>query len=558
MYTRLFTNVTFCKKTLLLSFFIFISFSLPAQHISAGRSDTVCAGEYVRLSGYLEGDDYLYFHWVGDSSLLDSTRLVTYAQPYATTTYYLYAYRPDTTLLMNGDFEMGNVGFTSAYTYNPTTTVMPEGHYNLVRNGTLAKADWLNIGDHTTGTGLFMAINAAVVPNVTIWAQSLSVIPNTDYVFYAWVSTMIANEVSQAPLLQFSINNVLLDVPFRGPFPASNGWEQFYTIWNSGANTVANIKIVNQSTVSWGNDLGLDDIFFAIVQPEVDSVTIYIQEPYYTYDTIALCHQSSHVFVDTILIEDGDYTRHLYSQKGCDSILNLHIRFYPEVTVDLGEDQIICKQDSSSTELRVADHFSRYKWSTGDTLPYIIVMETGTYSVTVYNEIDCEATDEVHITFVENPDLSIENLTPNFCSNYMAQLKVHTPLPDIIWNTGEIQEEIEVTDFGTYYVTVSEYHCSASDSITIAFCCPTDPGIPNAITPSDQNNINDTFVILEGFPFSHFALYIYDRWGKLVYKNEDPTQYWDGKVNGKIVTGLYYYVVELDDGCSFHGSLTVL
>ncbi|MDL2326966.1 gliding motility-associated C-terminal domain-containing protein, partial [Bacteroidales bacterium OttesenSCG-928-A14] len=473
-------------------------------------------------------------------------------------TYYLLAFRPDTALVKNGDFEQGNVGFTSAYTYNPTTTVMPEGHYNLVTNGTLAKSDWMNIGDHTTGNGLFMAINAAVVPNVTIWAQSVPVQPNTRYVFYAWVSTMIAREVSEAPLLQFSINNILLDQPFRGPFPITNGWEQFYTIWDSGNNTTANIKIVNQSTVSWGNDLGLDDIFFAIIKPDIDSVTIVVGDPSYSYDTVSVCHNTSHVFIDTIIVEPGDYVRQLYTVNGCDSFIHLRVNFYPEMAVDLGEDQIICKQDSTSTTLQVPDIYYKYLWSTGDTTHSIRVSESGTYYITVYNEIDCFASDEVQITFVEKPDVVIENLTENFCLEYKSQLKVETPLPDILWSTGDITNEIEVTKFGTYYVTVSEHHCSAMDSAIISFCCPVNPGIPNVITPSNNDGVNDIFKYLEDFPFEAYRLIIYDRWGKVVYKTSNPEAFWDGTVNGSILKGLYYYVIELEDGCAFHGSLTVL
>ncbi|MDR2979380.1 MAG: gliding motility-associated C-terminal domain-containing protein [Bacteroidales bacterium] len=547
------------RNILILSFILFSATHLQAQYVSAGANDTICGHEYVKLSGYLDGDDYLFYHWKSDPTITDTSQLVTWANPTVTTTYYLHGFRPDTCLFVNGDFELGNTGFTSAYTYSQAMPNLAEGHYKIATNGAQGYAGWLNIGDHTTGTGNFMCINAAVVPNVTLWANSISNIqPNTRYVFYTWVSTMIAREVAEAPLLQFSINGALLDAPFRGPFPITNGWEQFFTVWESGNNTVADFKIVNQSTTSWGNDLGLDDIFFAILLEEIDSVTIYIQEPYHSYDTVELCHHQSYVFADTILIESGDYTKHLYTELGCDSIIHLHIKFHPEMNMDLGEDQIICKEDSTYTILRVPPDFTQYQWSTGDSSYQIAANETGTYSVTVYNEIGCEVSDEVHITFVEKPDLTIENLTENFCLEYKSQLKVHTPFTDILWSTGAIEDEIEVTEFGTYYVTVSEHHCQAVDSVVITFCCPIDPGIPNVITPSDHNGINDHFEFLQDFPFQYFTLYIYDRWGKLVYKNSDPTIYWNGEINGTVLKGLYYYVVDLDDGCSFHGSLTVL
>lgn len=103
----------------------------------------------------------------------------------------------------------------------------------------------------------------------------------------------------------------------------------------------------------------------------------------------------------------------------------------------------------------------------------------------------------------------------------------------------------------------ADFFCPAYDTIAIEFCCPVDLKLPNVITPSDQNNINDFFEFPEGTPFRKLEINIYNRWGKLVFKSLDPAFRWDGSINGKFETGVFYYVVDLKDGCGFHGSITV-
>jgi gliding motility-associated-like protein len=69
--------------------------------------------------------------------------------------------------------------------------------------------------------------------------------------------------------------------------------------------------------------------------------------------------------------------------------------------------------------------------------------------------------------------------------------------------------------------------------------------IPTAFNPNSPITQNQTFGIntraigKEGFSFA-----IYDRWGKLIFKANDPNVRWDGYVNGKLSqAGVYTYEV---------------
>ena len=58
--------------------------------------------------------------------------------------------------------------------------------------------------------------------------------------------------------------------------------------------------------------------------------------------------------------------------------------------------------------------------------------------------------------------------------------------------------------------------------------------VPNIFSPNDDG-LNDTFGALGGC-FSSYALYIYDRWGMLLFHSTDPEQQWDGRLNGTPVS----------------------
>ena len=55
--------------------------------------------------------------------------------------------------------------------------------------------------------------------------------------------------------------------------------------------------------------------------------------------------------------------------------------------------------------------------------------------------------------------------------------------------------------------------------------------MPNAFTP-DNNRINDLFKPIIGGVVKHYQLWIYNRWGQLVFSSNNHLRGWDGKVNG--------------------------
>jgi len=179
-------------------------------------------------------------------------------------------------MILNGTFEAGNVGFSSEYIYSPTS-IFGEGTYAIVDDANTVHPNFFCDEDHTTGSGLFMAINGSAVQNIKVWYLTMPAIqPNTDYQFSTWITSLHA---SNPAILQFSINGVLLGNPFQA-YSSTCDWHQFFEVWNSGSSTSAAISIVNQNTATSGNDFALDDISFAKVNTYYDTTWVYVLPQY--------------------------------------------------------------------------------------------------------------------------------------------------------------------------------------------------------------------------------------------------------------------------------------
>jgi hypothetical protein len=186
--------------------------------------------------------------------------------------------------IINGDFESGNTGFSSEYTFAPNIQPFPGlngGQYNIVTNPAPFHFAAASYGDHTTGRGNMMMVNAdrEVIPRM-VWSQTVAVSRNTTYEFSAWISTWAIASDLNVSLIRVLINGSSIGQQFA---PNTTGvWEMFSASWNSGAILSANIQIYEVGAEAGfpggGNDFALDDISFhaqSAVVPEPASIIIF-------------------------------------------------------------------------------------------------------------------------------------------------------------------------------------------------------------------------------------------------------------------------------------------
>jgi len=181
-------------------------------------------------------------------------------------------------LVVNGDFEAGNTGFTSDYLYagiagtpSPITvnanTLWDEGTYSVGTDPNLFHSLWASFGDHTTGTGNMLLVNGAASP-VTVWQGTLSspLVVGQTYEFSAWVANLYPPPVGlgttpTAPaLLQFSIGGNQIGTSFTAS--GVGVWSEFTATFVAGTEPIG---VLDLNTVPNGNDFALDDISLVAV-----------------------------------------------------------------------------------------------------------------------------------------------------------------------------------------------------------------------------------------------------------------------------------------------------
>ena len=97
---------------------------------------------------------------------------------------------------------------------------------------------------------------------------------------------------------------------------------------------------------------------------------------------------------------------------------------------------------------------------------------------------------------------------------------------------------------GSYRVVCSVNNATcASDSMEVTVAVAESYlAVPNVFTPNGDGK-NDEFRVAYR-SLRDFHIWVYNRWGKLVYESTDPAKGWDGNINGRpAAEGAYFYVV---------------
>ncbi len=87
----------------------------------------------------------------------------------------------------------------------------------------------------------------------------------------------------------------------------------------------------------------------------------------------------------------------------------------------------------------------------------------------------------------------------------------------------------------TYYtnlIVVNQYGCSDTAMVPIEIGPEFAFYIPNAFTPFSTDGINDRFTG-SGIGIQKYDMWIFDRWGEMIYYSDDIAKGWDGKRQGK-------------------------
>ncbi|MFN0031843.1 MAG: T9SS type A sorting domain-containing protein [Flavobacteriales bacterium] len=164
------------------------------------------------------------------------------------------------------------------------------------------------------------------------------------------------------------------------------------------------------------------------------------------------------------ITESGTYT--VTVTEGDCSVEELYIAEFS----DMEEPTIEVTGGQCEGEFQTLDAgpgYDSYLWSTIAITSFINVTQSGTYDVTV-TEGSCSATISVEVEFISFPALVI-NVSGGNCTGDIQTLDAGPFYNEYLWTTNATTSFLNVTEEGTYGVTVSTDECTASETVDVNF-----------------------------------------------------------------------------------------
>jgi len=116
----------------------------------------------------------------------------------------------------------------------------------------------------------------------------------------------------------------------------------------------------------------------------------------------------------------GDYYLTIIDGNACSATERFSITSPDGPLVDLGEDIQLCEGESLDLEAGI---FDNYQWNNGEEVAQISVETSGMYAVTVSDESNCTASDEITVTFLPGIDLVVETDSIAVCPGTTVKLE---------------------------------------------------------------------------------------------------------------------------------------
>ncbi len=245
---------------------------------------------------------------------------------------------------------------------------------------------------------------------------------------------------------------------------------------------------------------------------------------------------------------------------------------YPDV-ISPGTTTIECGQKSDTLRPSIASATTglSYTWTAPPGVPTatvslrnLPVSLPGTYTVLVTNTLNsCASTATLDavtgsLTAEIEPSTLFGYAPLDVTFTNLSRAGVINTSVTTIWNFGNdsvlttpqptVSPVIRYSQPGIYVITAYSGRgaCLAKTSKTVTVEYPSSLVVPNVFTPNGDN-VNDLF-FLKANSLSEISIWIYDRWGKLVYELVSKTGNiaWDGTsiIGGKeCAEGTYFYVL---------------
>lgn len=571
---------------------------------------SICPGSSVNLN--VSGGNNSYT-WNSNNPFevgFPSTSTSISVNPTINTIYEVSSSVNNSNLIFNGDFQLGNQGFSSEYQYySPSNPGGAQRAYGIMTNPSNWYTGFSACIDHTVGdgTGKMMILDGSTynIGNDPFWCQLVAVEPNKDYLFSYWATSLTSSNTAN---IQVKINGIAIG---NSSVPNQNcTWGQVSYVWNSGNNLTAEICLYDLIYEGIGNDFAIDDISLRSQNYCTEQVTVTMSNIDPDYDVLfpsngclndSLIYPilgSSHVnggfynslqpglninpstgVISTQNSIPGNY-QITYTAEICGSFVpdtfDFILRNPPNLITLSGGDYNCNNQEFNSILLNVtgSPSFNIY-YRINDS---IILTSSNSQTISLGNQIGFYAIDSIADQYCSNnltSNISIDSadapISPLisgdsiFCLNSTIQpLQVlnvndgirwygNSDLTNYLGNNLQLLPSNQLTQ--TYYATHTINGCEGLPTNFTVTIEPCDLIIPSAFTPNNdgENDLWSIYGLDSQYPNN--IVKVFNRWGELLYESLPGTyssKPWDGSYKAaKLPVGTYYYVIELSENKEF-------
>jgi gliding motility-associated-like protein len=276
----------------------------------------------------------------------------------------------------------------------------------------------------------------------------------------------------------------------------------------------------------------------------------------YTYKINTGSFQNSNVFTG---LTQGSYVIQIKDAFCGLTQKTVTVGFSDNLTLTTSNDTTVCAGAPVQLLASTNGTGSTYSWSpsaglsnTNTANPTATVNSNSTFIVTA-NLNGCVRTKPVTITVKQNPvvnagpDRTIligESTTLSGSANGTPQSIAWTPAASIVSGATSFTPTVKPAVTTTYTMTVKDLNnCTSTDNALVTI-------IPYCVKPMDafspnNDGINDRWNVSAGTSCTNqIFVKVYNRYGSLIYRNDNYNNNWDGTYSGKdVADGTYYYVI---------------
>ena len=501
----------------------------------------------------------------------------------------------------NGLGTVTNVSISTGGTYTVVVTAANGCVDSSTVIVTVAPTPSITISDTVICSGQSVTLSPTYFPGgaggTIIWSNaqssaSITVGPTTTTTYnilYTW-NGCPANEdvtvtVNQTPTV--SVNNTTICLGDNAQITATPNQAGGSYLWTQGGETTSSITVSPASTSNYSVVYTLNGCASApatgavtvnpiptvsvnsitICQGDVDSLTATPNIPGGTYLWAQGGQTTSTIAVNPQI--NSNYSV-VYTLNGCVSNLAqgvVNVNPLP-AAIFIADTLTGCAPLSVQFNADTTNQLATYQWSTssgasstGDQTS-MTFLSTGCYDITLtatMNGCSNSATSNGYICVQEIPTANFTSSINDFTQPNESVTFSNTSVgaSSYVWNFGDGTLGNEINPLHLYsgtnngftitLIAITTMGCMDSTSMTIGYEETASFYIPNTFTP-DGDKFNQTFrpVFTSGIDYQNYGMYIYNRWGEIVFETHDVAIGWDGSYGTEGLdaqAGVYTYQI---------------